>query len=191
MLRERRLAAMRAEIEQSLDAPPPEIQPGRGYDPNRLLLGGNADAELWTNTGTVPSTELATADPPYTSPMSAPTMNVAMGGWPTGVWPRPGPPLPFPPDAWQPWKRHSIEGLQGLIGAWRRLFRRSAEDSQYDPDCDKEWEEAREFCKEELAKPNPSRGMTGGYGDVENCARGHVSQRCGGNRYDDTPRRRK
>ena len=190
MLRERRLAAMRAEVEESLNAPPLQGDPGRGYDPNQLLLGGQPDADPWTSTGAVPGTELAAAAPRYASPMSAPTINVAARGWPTGVWPGPGLPAPFPPDVWEPWRRNSREGIQGLIDAWQRLFSRSAEGS-YDPDCDQEWKEARELCKEELAKPNPSRGMTGGHRDVENCARGHVSQRCGGNRFDDTPRRKK
>jgi len=99
MLRERRLAAMRAEIEQSLNASPADSPPGRGYDPNQLLLSGNPGADSWT-TGVPPGTELAAAAPPYTVPMSAPTMNVAMGGSPTGVSPRPGFPLPFPPGAW-------------------------------------------------------------------------------------------
>jgi hypothetical protein len=40
MLRERRLAAMRAEIDQSVDASPSEGQPG--YDPNQLLLWGQS-----------------------------------------------------------------------------------------------------------------------------------------------------
>jgi hypothetical protein len=49
-------------------------------------------------------------------------------------------------------------------------------------DCETEWREARDLCREELQKPNPSRGITGGYSDIESCARGHVSERCGGNR---------
>jgi hypothetical protein len=190
MLRERRLAAMRAEIDQSVDAPQSEGQPGRGYDPNQSLLGVNPDAGAWTSPGMTPGSELAAAAPPSTFPMSAPKINVGMAGGPTGVWPRPGWPLPFPPDAWEPWKRHSIEGIHGLIGAWRRVFSGSG-GSSYDPDCDQEWKEARELCKEELANPYPSRSITGGYRDVENCARGHVSQRCGGNRFDDTPRSKK
>src|SRR5207249_5525561 len=59
MLRERRLAAMRAEIEQSLDAPPPEGQPGRGYVPNQLMHGSDPDADPWTSTGMAPGTDLA------------------------------------------------------------------------------------------------------------------------------------
>jgi hypothetical protein len=190
MLRERRLAAMRAEIEQSLDAPPSERQPGRGDDPNELMFGGYPDANPWTTTGVATGTEFAGAEPPEAFPMSAPTMNVAAAGWPTRMWPRAGPPAPFPPDVWEPWRQQAEQGIKGLIGAWRRVFSGSAGGS-YDPDCDQEWKEARELCKEELANPYPSRSITGGYRDVENCARGHVSQRCGGNSFDDTPRRRR
>ena len=50
-----------------------------------------------------------------------------------------------------------------------------------DEDCDKEWADARDMCRDELSKPNPNQGMTGGYRDIENCARGLVSERCGGN----------
>ena len=51
-------------------------------------------------------------------------------------------------------------------------------------DCDAEWEEAYRICEVELAKPNPNPCMTGGYRDVASCARGLVSERCGGNRVD-------
>src|SRR5262245_43985678 len=95
MLRERRLAAMRTEIDQSADAPQSQGRPGRGYDPKQSLLGGNPDAGAWTRTGVAPGPELAAAAPPYTLPNSVPTMNVAMGDRPTGVWPRPGLPAPF------------------------------------------------------------------------------------------------
>src|SRR5262245_29257523 len=122
MLRERRLAAMRAEIEQSLDAPPPEGQPGRGYHPSQLLLGGIPDADSWTSTEVIPATEPAGSAPPYEFPTSPPRMNVSMGTRPTGVWPRPGPPATFPPEAWEPWRQHTEQGIQGLINAWRRVF---------------------------------------------------------------------
>jgi hypothetical protein len=190
MLRERRLAAMRAEIEQSLDAAPSEGQAGQGYNPNELVLGSGADAGRWNSTGVVPGIEPVGSGPPYAFPMSPPTMNVAMADGPSEVWPRPGPPLTFPPDVWEPWRQQAEQGMKGLIAAWRRVLS-GAGPSSYDPDCDQEWKEARELCKEELASPTPSRSITGGYRDVENCARGLVSQRCGGNRFDDKPRRRK
>src|SRR5207237_1161778 len=125
MLRERRLAAMRAEIEQSLDAPPPEGQPGRGYVPNQLMHGSDPDADPWTSTGMAPGTDRASAAPPYAFPMSAPTVNVAARGWPTGIWPGPGLPAPSPPDVWEPWRRGTEQGIKGLIDAWQRLMRRS------------------------------------------------------------------
>ena len=53
-----------------------------------------------------------------------------------------------------------------------------------DNDCEQEWAAARQFCRDELAKPFPSRALTGGHRDVESCARGHVSERCGGNPID-------
>jgi RHS repeat-associated protein len=51
-------------------------------------------------------------------------------------------------------------------------------------ECEKEWEEAYEMCRELLSRPHPPRGLTGGYGDLENCARGFVSEACGGNPVD-------
>jgi len=53
-------------------------------------------------------------------------------------------------------------------------------------DCLREWEDAYEQCAEELAKPagGRNRGVTGGYSDLEKCARGLVSERCGGNPVD-------
>ena len=53
-------------------------------------------------------------------------------------------------------------------------------DSSHDPDCEGEWEDAREQCRVLLALRDPPRGLNGGYRDVENCARGFVSARCGG-----------
>jgi hypothetical protein len=149
MLRERRLAAMRAEIEESLDGPPPEGQTGRGYDPNELLLGGQPDADPWTSTRAVPGTELAGPESPYGFPKSAPTMNVAMRGWPTGVWPGPGLPAPFPPDVWEPWRRHSEQGIKGLIDAWRSLFKGSPRGSSKGPEdeCDAQYAEDSAICR--------------------------------------------
>ena len=48
--------------------------------------------------------------------------------------------------------------------------------------CDEEWEKAYEKCVEEIGDPN--RGLTGGYSDIYSCARGLVSERCGGNRVE-------
>ena len=69
-----------------------------------------------------------------------------------------------------------------------------------DDDCSKEWELARQICQDLLSQPNPSdsrrrartkaknmKGLTGGYKNVEDCARGYVSERCGGNPVDEGP----
>jgi RHS repeat-associated protein len=48
-------------------------------------------------------------------------------------------------------------------------------------ECDKEWEDAYRDCRKMLASPNPPRGVTGGYTNLYDCARGLVSEECGGN----------
>jgi hypothetical protein len=64
---------------------------------------------------------------------------------------------------------------------------------QEDP-CDKEWREARNRCRqlifEEMEqaagrkKKRSVTGVTGGNKDIEQCAKGLVSQMCGGNKVD-------
>ncbi|MDQ3160790.1 MAG: RHS repeat-associated core domain-containing protein, partial [Pseudomonadota bacterium] len=61
-----------------------------------------------------------------------------------------------------------------------------------DDGCEKEWREARRLCQQLIyeqmlqaagrRKKRSVTGVTGGYTDVEECARGLVSERCGGNR---------
>lgn len=61
-------------------------------------------------------------------------------------------------------------------------------------ECEEEWRKARQRCRqlifEELEqragrrKKRSVRGVTGGYADVEECARGLVSEACGGNRVE-------
>ena len=50
------------------------------------------------------------------------------------------------------------------------------------PNCDEQWNDARRMCNNELAKRNPNRSITDGYSNVEDCARGLVSEYCGGNK---------
>lgn len=49
-------------------------------------------------------------------------------------------------------------------------------------DCEKEWEDAFRMCENYNTQRDPPRGVTGGYTNVYQCAKGLVSQRCGGNR---------
>ena len=56
-----------------------------------------------------------------------------------------------------------------------------------DEECREEWEAARAQCDREINTPgmhDQSRGRRGGYSSVDDCARGLVSERCGGNYYD-------
>ncbi len=51
-------------------------------------------------------------------------------------------------------------------------------------DCGREWAEAEAICRRMLSKPNSdNNGARGGYTDVLKCARGLVSEQCGGNPY--------
>jgi hypothetical protein len=59
-------------------------------------------------------------------------------------------------------------------------------------ECERQWREARTTCRaliyEQMQqaagrrKKRSVKGVTGGYTDVEECARGLVSQECGGNK---------
>jgi RHS repeat-associated protein len=50
--------------------------------------------------------------------------------------------------------------------------------------CDKEWEDAYEACRNYGNSWDPPRGVTGGYTSIHQCARGLVSEACGGNAVD-------
>ncbi len=52
-----------------------------------------------------------------------------------------------------------------------------------DDDCVKEWRDAFEMCAKEM-KRGGARGVTGGHTNEFDCARGLVSQRCGGTRIE-------
>lgn len=59
-------------------------------------------------------------------------------------------------------------------------------------DCEKEWAAARFRCRALIydqmqqragrRKKHSVTGVTGGYSDIEECARGLVSEACGGNK---------
>jgi len=59
----------------------------------------------------------------------------------------------------------------------------AVEDSMAEESCAEEWERAYEICRNEIYDCN-NPGITGGYQDVENCTRGLVSERCGGNKVE-------
>jgi hypothetical protein len=72
-----------------------------------------------------------------------------------------------------------------------KLAAKICKDDEKKKRCDKEWEDAFRECKKELAKPNPSPDFTGGYKNIMDCARGHVSEDCGGNPVDYGPKKKK
>jgi hypothetical protein len=90
---------------------------------------------------------------------------------------------PVPPDIFSEWRKHAELGLLGLLNAYRGTGSWGNEGGRSDPDCKDEWDDARDRCANELAKTNPAPRMTGRYPNIEDCARGFVSERCGGNAW--------
>jgi hypothetical protein len=52
-------------------------------------------------------------------------------------------------------------------------------------ECKAEWRRAKKKCRDYLDSNDPPTGVTGGYINTKDFARGLVSMRCGGNRADD------
>ena len=87
--------------------------------------------------------------------------------------------FPFLPPVFIPGTPENQAFVKSVQQMLRNIeFRDSADET----DCDQEWEDAYEICGKELSKPNPCKGITGGYSNIHDCARGHVSQRCGGDK---------
>jgi hypothetical protein len=114
------------------------------------------------------------------------------------AWPsRPG--IYFPPDVipgTPEWWEHAKRGHQGLWDFLTHLPRRINPGlwGERDEECRKEWQEARKACAEAFANGWRGDYGSGPYGpykkrgdaqsDYDDCVRGRVSQRCGGNRVD-------
>ena len=149
------------------------------------------------------STSTPVAEPPTTGSPSGPS---SPGGGPSGPGsPNPGPGLPKTGPGPEP-----IPIWPGIIPILKRLpfglpiflwptptgndalrpdfppptTTPKAPPCEKTKECEKEWEEAFEICRELLARPHPPRGLTGGHKDLYNCARGLVSEACGGNPVD-------
>lgn len=104
--------------------------------------------------------------------------------------PMPGPspiPMPLPPIA-IPGSKENEDWVRWASKLLRDLGRAL---SGGGPDCAEEWRYALEKCADELAKANPNHAITGGYTDRRNCARGLVSEECGGNEVDRGPGNRR
>jgi hypothetical protein len=93
-------------------------------------------------------------------------------------------PLPLPPIVIPGTKEN--EEWEKLVRKLLRDWSRSRAGGG--PDCDQEWSDARRTCRDELAKSHPNDGITGGYSNVEDCARGLVREVCGGNKVEWIPR---
>jgi len=122
----------------------------------------------------------------YTYAKLAPLENVDRNGhqsdtpWPDRRY------TPRPPGIFDEWNKNADKSVKDIWNFCRRIFSGGVGGGggggdRNGPGCKEEWDRARELCAGELSKPNPNRGITGGYRSIEDCARGHVSERCGGN----------
>ncbi|MGA2492032.1 MAG: hypothetical protein ABSF67_03675 [Roseiarcus sp.] len=85
------------------------------------------------------------------------------------------------PDGGQ-WTREAIGPLEAPMADRPKSRSAALQIALVLPDgCEQESARAREICSALLMAPNPPRGQTGGNSDIDNCARGFVSERCGGN----------
>jgi hypothetical protein len=108
--------------------------------------------------------------------------------WPAPMpWPTPTP-SPTPPTlpGFEEWLKDANKGLDGLFSFFKSRGLSSAGDPN-GPGCKKEWETARKNCADWITQSDPPPGVTAGYKDIEDCARGVVSERCGGNQYEREP----
>jgi hypothetical protein len=86
-----------------------------------------------------------------------------------------------PWGVFDPWSEQATKGLQGLYNYFSRSPSYPGGGNPNGPGCKEEWEEARRDCADWVSSPNPRSWPTGGHLDIEDCARGLVSERCGGN----------
>lgn len=147
---------------------------------NSSVLGPNQDLDP---TSSAVSNSLSFASP-LRSQSSAPFLAASYDSSARPWW---GPPA-APTSVWDPWYDHAIKGIQGIFDFINR--RRQLTGDPNAPGCKEEWEAARSDCAGWLSMPNPPRGLSGGYTNIEDCARGLVSERCGGNRYERDPRKK-
>jgi hypothetical protein len=92
-------------------------------------------------------------------------------------------PVP-PPSVFDPWREDAIKGLQGLYEHFSRPPSYPSGGNRNAPGCKEEWDAAYEDCANWLSSPNRRDKPTGGHLSIEDCARGLVSERCGGNELD-------
>lgn len=159
------------------------IAPRSFSNPGSWGVPAPAQAPNYPSPGAMPSNNWAGVRMRPPSSGSPPVVPVS-GQAPSAPWPWWNPPG-APGRIFDPWADQFIKGMQGLID----LFQRSGSGfggGGGDPDapgCKEEWDEARQQCAEWLSRPNPPKGPSGRYRNVEDCARGLVSERCGGNPY--------
>lgn len=76
-------------------------------------------------------------------------------------------------------------GLDSFLKFWGDSPAQPAKDIQgLDPECEEEWRYARAYCVALLAARRLGRRFSGLGRTLDECMRGQVSERCGGNRVE-------
>ncbi|WP_206742453.1 hypothetical protein, partial [Xanthomonas citri] len=85
-----------------------------------------------------------------------------------------------------------VQSFLSAISQLEQAISNSINNCDDDDRCEREWREARRVCRQLIfeqlqqaagrRKKRSVTGVTGGFTDIEQCARGLVSQQCGGNK---------
>ena len=193
MQRRRRLAREHATRQESATptssraiASESVVGPVGETDLARWGRGGLLDPALWEQgmQPAAPAAPIGTIGGPFyrpAAPMPPTTFRQAAAAAPI---PAPLPvPLPLPP-AFIPGTPENKEFSDSTIRFYYWLKRSLLGDRGRDADCDEEWREAYRICAELMRRGGGSREMTGGYTNPYDCAKGFVSEKCGGNSVD-------
>lgn len=90
----------------------------------------------------------------YAYANSTPPMKVDPDGRQGSVIiPRPGPPIPIPPDAWDRWRQQAEEGIGGLIKFCRRILSSSGSGGENNDPCERQTRTDEATCRS-LARPD-------------------------------------
>jgi hypothetical protein len=161
-------------------------------DSPRSEIGGTAAAPKGRSASPMPGllSSIFGSSETARRPDQSQSLLTASGSTPT-TWPKQPWGFPLPPDVWEPWRQQTEQGIKGLIDWYRRVFKGSGGGGDKDPDCEEEIRAAREACIEAYANgwkgdfgAGPYRKRSGGPWTIQDCMRGRISERCGGNKID-------
>jgi hypothetical protein len=112
----------------------------------------------------------------FTNPLSPETILAQSDQARARPWYAPG----APPSVFDWWLKGAIESADKTIRHFKQAGQ-AEEDPRKSPECKQEWAEAFERCHDWMGTPDWPKGAGGKEVSLEDCMRGLVSERCGGN----------